>query len=132
MKLEDAQKHYYELSGLASSGARQLAFAGIAVVWILATEVNIVEQPTLRAPLIVFVLALMFDLLHYYVGAALWGMFARRKDKAGEVEFTGAPDSINWFQLGAFWVKGGLVVLGYVMLVVLLWSRLFMGSSAAQ
>ena len=94
MKLEDAQKHFFDLPGLASASARQLAFAGIAVVWILATAVNVVEQPALRAPLIIFVLALTFDLFQYYVGAALWATFARRKEKAGEVEFEGAPDAI--------------------------------------
>lgn len=132
MNVEDARKHYYDHSGSASASARQLAFAGIAVVWILATEHGIVEQPELRFPLLAFVFALAFDLLQYYVAALLWGGFARYKERRGELEFSGAPDWINWPGVVAFWGKGVLVAVGYVVLIFMLWPKLFLADVSSD
>ncbi len=83
MKLKEAREFYYDRSGLASDSARQLAFAGIAVVWILATndEAVAVEANSLRLPLLAFVLALALDLIQYYAAALFWGVFSRVKEK---------------------------------------------------
>ncbi len=55
----DAWEHYYAMSGAASNSARQLAIAGIAVVWILATDNKLVsvEDANLRLPIFAFVFA---------------------------------------------------------------------------
>lgn len=130
MKLSEARKIYYRRSSLASTSARQLAFAGIAVVWILATNSKVVELPynTLRAPLLAFVIALALDLVQYYAGAAYWGAFGRIREKK---EGAGPDDEIgeasrfgNWLPLGCFWLKGLAVAIGYYLLGKLLWPVL--------
>lgn len=127
MKLQEAQKHYYDHSGSASNSARQLAFAGIAVVWILVTQNNVVnvQANALRAPLLVFVVTLALDLIQYYGQALFWGAFARYKEKRGEEEFSGAPEWGNWIGLACFWAKGFFVAVGYVLLFRILWPVLF-------
>lgn len=136
MKLGEARGHYYELSGLASSSARQLAFAGIAVIWILATDNRVIEVPAveLRTPLFVFVSALALDLLQYYSGAAFWGAFSRLKEKHQQTKkkkkgkYKNAPAWSNWVPLFSFWVKGIAVAWGYILLVEILWPVLFASS----
>ena len=127
MKVEDAREHYYSHSASASSSARQLAFAGIAVIWILATQNDQIEllNTVWRSPLILFVGALALDLLQYYWLAGFWGAFARFKERKEEQEFGGAPEWGNWVGLLCFWSKGLLVAIGYVMLIGVLWPVLF-------
>ena len=127
MKLSDARKHYYELSGLASNSARQLAFAGIAVVWILASDNRVIEVSTLelRAPLLAFVVALALDLLQYYAGAAFWGGLGWLKENQGKQEFKGAPSWGNWVPIVSFWSKGLAVAYGYGCLMTILWPVMF-------
>lgn len=127
MKLSEARDIYYDRSGLASSSARQLAFAGIGIVWVLSTEGVISPQalPGLRLPLLVFVVALALDLLQYYGASLMWGCFHRYKEKKGEEEFSGAPDWVNWPANVGFWGKGLSVAIGYVILFQMLWPVLF-------
>jgi len=86
MKLDDARKAYYDHSGQLSSIVRQLAFAGIALVWITKAEdpsgAWAVPVPMFRFAALV-VLALVFDLLHYAWAAAAWGCLSRSKERAG-------------------------------------------------
>lgn len=83
MKLSDYQKAYYEFSGKASDVARQLAFAGIALIWIFRVErpqaPRLPEQ--LLLPSALLVLALGADLLHYIVKTIIWGRFCRKEEK---------------------------------------------------
>lgn len=131
MKLDEARRHYYELSGLASSSARQLAFAGIAVVWILATDDHVVDMSTveLRTPLLAFVLALALDLIQYYAGAAFWGAYSRLKEmhkqSKNKGKYKNAPSWANWLPLLGFWAKGAAVAWGYFLLMNVLWPVLF-------
>lgn len=130
MNLKDARDHYYHHSGSASSAARQLALAGIAVVWILATQdkaVVTVAAGELRAPLLWFVIALALDLLQYYWLAAFFGIFSRHKEKRGELEFEGVPAWGNWAGIMCFALKGIAVAIGYYLLAAILWPMLFNG-----
>jgi len=82
-----------------------------------------------------FVVALFFDLLQYAVGAAIWGAYARKKEKelraaqgatVAGVEATefDVDRRINWPALACFWVKIPVMGFGYVMLAVEVSSRL--------
>ena len=77
MKLSDYTKDYYEFSGKASDITRNLAFAGIALVWILkgGTATTLRIQHELLIPLALFVLCLGFDLLQYIAATCVWGIF---------------------------------------------------------
>ena len=126
MNLSEAREHYYTHSGLASTSARQLAFAGIAVVWILATQNGVisVDAKLLRAPLLAFVVTLAFDLLQYYGLAFFWGAFGWLKERRDETEFEGAPGWGNWMGICCFWIKGVAVAIGYFYLLRMLWPIL--------
>ena len=81
MKLSECREAYYELSGKASEVSRNLAFAGIALIWIFKEDqVNKVPGP-LIFPALLFVIALALDLLHYTYGAAVWGIRQRHEEK---------------------------------------------------
>lgn len=127
MNLREARDHYYQHSGTASGVARQLAFAGIAVVWILATQPGFVTVPAsvLRAPLLAFVIALALDLVQYYWLAAFWGIFSRLKEKKSEHEFEGATPWGNRLGIACWTFKGVAVAIGYVALGTILWPVLF-------
>lgn len=115
MKLDEAREHYYSHSGQASSAVRQLAFGGIAAVWILATDNGIipVQEVYLVASLLLFVTALFLDLIQYYYLASFWGIFSRDKEIRRINDFDGAPDWSNRIGIGCWIAKGVVVVVGY-------------------
>ena len=122
MKLDDARQHYYDHSGNLSTVNRQLAFAGIAVVWIFADsdKLPVSVPPELSFPLFCFVIALALDLLHYIALAWAWGIFQHVKEQKHKVddktEFL-APNWINTVGV-VFWVsKVVLNLCGYVALL---------------
>lgn len=121
MKLEDYKKDYQEFSGLASNRVRSLAFGGIAVTWIFRTgSGNSTRIPSeLLFPLLLFVISLGMDFLHYLIASAIWGLFHRWKERQNlppEIEIR-APVYFNWFALFMFWGKAASVVLGYICLI---------------
>ncbi len=101
---------YNTYTGKLSDIVRQLAFAGIGVVWILrvGTESGgIAFAPQLRNVLLFYVFTLTADVLHYIVGSATWGVYNTIKewqDTPEEEEFH-APRIINWIPLTFFWGK---------------------------
>ena len=129
MKLERANTLYVRKTRFASAAARQLAFGGIAVVWILASNGDVVrvDDDALRVPLLAFILALGLDIVHYYIAAFLWGVFYRLKEIMGASfadEIGKAPRGINWISNSCFWLKGLAVFVGYYQLGKLLWPEL--------
>jgi hypothetical protein len=120
---------YYELSGKASDVARQLAFAGIALIWIFHREsgnpVNIPQQLILPAALLICGLA--FDLLQYVSGSLIWGAFHRHYEKQLGVDSKrniSAPPYFNWPHIFFFWSKFVFVLLGYFLLLKYILSML--------
>jgi hypothetical protein len=115
--LAEARESYYELTGKASDAVRQLAFAGIAVIWVFKTgDGAAVKVPdALLLPGLLLVAALFADLLQYVIAALLWGRFARTRERRGvlpgdEVE---ADRAINWPALALYYLKIVLVLSAY-------------------
>jgi hypothetical protein len=127
--LSEYRKSYYEFSGKASDSARNLALAGIAVVWIF----KIGDAGAFRFPrplvwaLCLFALALALDLLHYTVSAITWGSFHWFKERGGSKEGSDlkAPRALNWVPLLLWIAKIAAVAVGYVFLACYLWRILF-------
>jgi len=124
MKLSDAYTYYEFFSGKASELARQLAFAGIAVIWVFRRAPPNEETTipaALFAPGFYFCLALAFDLLHYVAGTIAWGRFHRyhevRLAKPGADPTIDAPRYINWAQSTFFSLKLAAVAAGYFFLL---------------
>ena len=122
MILADYRDAYYELSGKASDVARQLAFAGIALIWIFHPhDAGPVALPQpLLLPAALFVAGLGFDLLQYVTGALIWGAFHRYQEQhlgPGSKKALSAPAWFNWPNLFFFWSKLALVLAAYGLLL---------------
>ena len=127
MKLEDCRKHYYEYSGKASDILRQLAFAGIALIWIFRVTVHGQAQipEALSVPAVLFACGLAFDLLQYLFATVMWGGFGRYKELKNKTprdqEFK-APRWINWPGNTFFFLKTISVLMAYIFLIHFLLS----------
>jgi len=76
MKLDDYRETFYSYTGKASDISRQLAFAGIAIIWIFKKDLpgaGLTVPRELIVPGLLIVLALGFDLLQYCLGTVIWG-----------------------------------------------------------
>lgn len=79
MKIKDYIEVYQEFTGLASNIARQLMFAGIALIWIFkVTQKDIHTLPLeLFFPVTLLIFALIVDLMQYVVASVIWYSFYR-------------------------------------------------------
>ena len=132
MKLTDYRKDYYEFSGKASDVARNLAFAGIAFVWIF--KVGAEHGPRipqeLLLPLAFLAICLGADLLQYVAATCVWGIFQWYEEskiddlkKDPELE---APSWLKWPQFIFFVMKLVTVFLAYIFLakyVLVIWFQ---------
>ena len=121
MKLKDYKNDYYEFSGKLSDNARKLAFAGIAIVWILKQEKNgtFILPDLLKLAMLMFVITLSFDLLQYICQTIIWGIFHRYHEKrldSEDSELT-ASKYFNWPANFFFWSKVIALVAGYVFML---------------
>jgi len=120
MNLANYRASYYELSGKASDVSRQLAFAGIALIWIFhETSAPIAIPKPLIWPAALFICGLGFDLLQYATGALIWGAFQRYHEKRlgpDSKKALSAPPWLNWPGI-FFWSKLALVLAGYGLLL---------------
>jgi len=130
--LSEFKQSYYEFTGLTSSSCRQLALAGIAIIWIFKTGAasGISIPSELLYPAIFFVISLAADLLQYFVASAIWGTFHRFKEKQHErlalpPEFdVKAPYYFPWPQLLLFNVKVTCVLFGYTKLIIFMFNTI--------
>lgn len=128
MKLSDYKNTYYEFSGLTSGVARNLAFAGIALVWIFKTE----SEPTPRIPqqliipTVMLALTLTFDLLQYIAGTFVWGVFQwYHERKLHNITEDPELDSPSWLKLpqfSFFVLKLATVLSAYLFITVYIWN----------
>jgi hypothetical protein len=151
MKLQKAWDAKDAAAGTASSVARQLGLAGIAVVWLLAgglqtSGVHLTTQ-LLRAGF-ALVVSLFLDLLQYLVPTLLFAWWARRKEKekqgwkaknwyqkgdhaawnrsmvVDEEDVGGFPDWFNPAPWWFFWLKMAGLIYAYVLILSYLWDRI--------
>jgi hypothetical protein len=131
MKLSKWRDTYDYYSSQASNNTRQLAFAGIAVIWLfkIGDDSKPLIPPELVLPLGLLVLTLAFDLLHYVAGTVVWGIVGRLKEcrYSGEEEDPDFPASrfINHPTILFFSLKLVAVFLAYYFLLKFFWSAWF-------
>jgi hypothetical protein len=117
LKFKEFRADYYWFSGKASDIARQLALAGIAVVWIFKVQqgVNVILPAELLLPALLFVATLGLDLLHYVIAALIWGAFTQwhRSQHVQEEDEVTASGALNYPALVLFWAKLVTVCVGY-------------------
>lgn len=117
MTLGDARAAYEALSGKASDIVRQISLAGFGLIWILkagsGTSLSL-DPPLLKAAFFIF-LSLLFDFLQYVVGATIWFVYFRHKEKqrAKEEDEFLAPPQLNWPIWGLFYLKSAMMLVAY-------------------
>jgi hypothetical protein len=124
--LAKVRETYYEASGKLSDIVRQLAFAGIAVVWLFGYLVSDQRlDPEYVWPALLIILSLACDFLQYAYRTAAWGIYGWwiEKSNRDKAEFR-APRMINWPSLFLFCSKAVLLAAAYVQLGLRLRQRL--------
>lgn len=129
MKLEQYKKEAHEFQGLASGLVRQLALAGIALIWIFKIDKPIEHLLPNECywPLLLFILALSFDFLQYFVPSIIWIIFFRHHEKKnnGNVEIELKANEIYSYPGYFFYIlKVLLLFLGYILIVKYLLYKL--------
>ena len=107
MKLVNARDGYESFSSKASDIARQISLAGVGLIWIFksGTGTSLSLNPSLLKAAFFIFLALLFDFMQYIIGATIWFLFFRYKEKKGTVETDEflAPEQLNWPIWGLFY-----------------------------
>jgi hypothetical protein len=128
LRLADAQDNYHYHTGKASDVGRQLALAGIAVVWIVLTAgvgdglpISVSDWDMPLMLLLLFATVLALDVLHYVYAGAAWGIYQfRQRTKWNESEtIEEAPGFINWITIGLYAIK--LLLLGATYALLFWW-----------
>jgi hypothetical protein len=128
MQLSDYLETSEWYSGKLSDVARQLAFAGIAVVWVfkISNGTLLTVPKDLIPPLVLFVAGLGFDLLQYMAGAIVWGLFVWVKEKkhpdASQDPELERPSCLKLPISTFFVLKLIAVVCAYYLLIKYFWS----------
>lgn len=133
MNLAQAYANYRDLSSKASNSLRQLAFAGIAIVWIFrrgeGAEIRL--HPLLTLALVLLSLGLLLDLAQFLTLTLRWWRFGHASERRLHKEYHGdrrrmneeafaAPADINKPAEVLFVAKCSAVLSGYGVLVFFL------------
>lgn len=129
MKLSEIRKAYEELSGSLSKFNRQLAFAGIGIVWLFRvtdSTGNTTIDSAMLVPVLLFVISFAFDLLQYLYLSIAWYIYYWYQHKKGvkedgevnEPENMNVPAWIMWF------LKVVALIIAYCSLGLYLYSKL--------
>jgi len=126
MILSEYKAAFYTFSGKLSDINRQIAFAGIAVIWIFkdgqAPDFQI--NPELILPAIFLVSALAADIFQYVYQSIAWAIFHRKHEKKaddGEDPDILAPPWMNIIPWIFFATKVLLVLAAYTLIIRHLW-----------
>lgn len=129
MKLPEALENYYYHSGKVSEIGRQVAFAGIALIWIFKVDGQNKVPVELILPAMFILASLVLDVLQYLYATVAWGIFRRKKEKelnaanTPEAEFL-APRALNWPTNVLFYAKVVCLGAGYWLLYQYLAAKL--------
>lgn len=133
MKLSEYKKKGEEFTSKASEITRQLAFAGIIIIWIFRISTNAATSlpKFLVFPLIGLALTLLFDLLQYFVGGQIWRGFYKEEEKKAKEHFKQDPSYAldpetkhhrkknTWIEI-FYLLKVILLIASFVLLIIFL------------
>ena len=128
-KLSEYKNDYYYFTGKLSEINRQIAFAGIALIWIFKNgeNSNLKIENELILPAILIVLSLAFDIFQYIYQSITWSIFYtyyNRKNKSEEKKIK-SPEYLNYPSWFFFIVKVILVLLAYWKILFFLIDNFF-------
>jgi hypothetical protein len=122
IKLSEIRKAFEEYSGRTSDLARQLAFAGIAIIWLLRVgdkTGDIKFSNSLLWPLGGFIIAVGCDLIQYLYYTIAWRIIdsaESKRDKNPNREVS-VSKRIHWIPWILFGAKIVLIIVGYIFLL---------------
>lgn len=116
-KLSEFKEDYYYFTGKLSDINRQIAFAGIALIWVFkkGKEIDFQIDDELILPAILIVCALAFDIFQYIYQSITWSIFytiKNRKYKSEDKKLK-SPEYLNYPAWFFFCVKVVLVLIAY-------------------
>jgi hypothetical protein len=131
MDLIEYNKKADEYTAKASEIIRQLAFGGIAIIWLFKTTINgkdVIDR-FLIYPLAVLALTLLIDLFQYLLGAIIWKRFFRREEQKRERNNVKDADVRAPKKLSAplyilFGLKSILMLTSYILIVIFLFNKI--------
>jgi len=130
-KLSDYKATYEEASGKVSDLTRQMALAGIAIVWIFRqpdVQANIICKE-LIPPLLFFITSLTFDILQYIYKTVAWAIFFRTKENQTKKKNPDPPMTANPIMNYPTWTLFALkvifLIIGYIFIFIYLFDKLF-------
>ncbi len=120
MKLKEYRDDYYNFSGTVSKINRQLALAGVGIIWIFF-QTGFYESDTdiqkLLFCLKFLVLALLVDFVQYIYQTVAWYIFYKKKEKQGiglDTEIEKNPEKLNIPTWIFYCIKIIMMGIGYV------------------
>lgn len=87
---------------------------------------DVVVPEALHKAALASILALALDILQYFVGSAIWGIYGNvqdRRNRPVDEEFA-APSPINWPANFFFWLKAVAILWAYVLVLNYLWKMI--------
>jgi hypothetical protein len=127
LNLADVRRAKDEYTAKASDMARQLAFAGIAVIWLLKSGTTVDTIPGSVIPALgFFALTLACDVLHYSASSVVWIRYLKlleKKNTAEKAQFN-PPHWINWPGYTFFVAKLSAVFIGWLLLTIIVFGKL--------
>lgn len=118
MNVKSCWANFRFYTSKTSDIARQLAFAGIALIWIFKTEApdkTVLLHPFLHNAGFFIVLGLVLDIAQYLAGSIIWHLFSRHKEleeSDSSAEFR-APSCINIPMNALFYIKIVPIAIAY-------------------
>lgn len=130
MKLSEIRKAYEDLSGKLSDVNRQLAFAGIGIIWIfkISEDNNSTSIPNeLFTPLLALIISLGIDLLQYLIQTFTWYFYYLYKQSQGnsEEQEINEPEYFNYLPWLFLLFKVVALITAYVYMFEYLRRQLF-------
>lgn len=127
MKLSEYKNDYYVFTGKLSDINRQIAFAGIALIWIFKKSdgINISICGELVLPTIFLASSLAFDMFQYIYQSITWAIFYRYHEKKTTEDIdVVAPIYLNYASWVLFSIKILLVIFSYFFIIRFLIEKL--------
>lgn len=116
-----AFSNYEYYTGKASENVRNLAFSGIAIIWIFTkTQDGISIPQSLKTPLILLCITLMLDFLQYVWGGLVWWIKAKQSEKKLEENDKYEPQINKWIPNSIhlfYFLKVLTITLSYILLI---------------
>jgi len=116
------KKEYEDSSKTASDLSRNLAFAGIGIIWIFTKTKDTIDDLVIPFSLLVaailLVVALFLDIMQYTYKTIIWYLKFRSVEKKckenNEIEHSTSLNLLTWI---CFYTKIGLVIISYIFII---------------